>query len=123
MLRHPDLAGFASTDSTGGIGSATAAEEMGKAGKVKIVSMDRNSDVLQKIQKGVITGTVVQNDASMAYWALLVLYNNVHNQPPLTSNNKRAKVSAEPDVIYTSVNYADKSNLEFFLEANKMYQP
>ena len=123
MLRHPDLAGFACTDSTGGIGSATAAEEIGKAGKVKIVSMDRNSDVLQKIQKGVITGTVVQNDASMAYWALLVLYNNVHNQPPLTSNNKRAKVSAEPDVVYTSVNYADKSNLEFFLEANKMYQP
>jgi ABC-type sugar transport system substrate-binding protein len=123
MLRNPDLAGFACTDSTGGIGSATAAEETGKAGKVKIISMDRNSDVLQKIQKGVITGTVVQNDAAMAYWALLVLYNHVHNQAPLTSNNKKAMVSAEPDVVYTSVNYADKSNLEFFLEANKMYQP
>ncbi len=123
MLRHPDLAGFACTDSTGGIGSATAAAEIGKAGKVKIISMDRNSDVLQKIQKGVITGTVVQNDAAMAYWALLVLYNHVHNQAPLTSNNQMANVSAEPDVVYTSVNYADKSNLEFFLEANKMYQP
>jgi ABC-type sugar transport system substrate-binding protein len=123
MLRHPDLAGFACTDSTGGIGSATATEEIGKVGKVKIVSMDRNSDVLQKIEKGVITGTVVQNDASMAYWALLVLYNNVHNQPPLTTNNKKAKVSSEPDMVYTAVNYADKSNLKFFLEANKLYQP
>ena len=123
MLRNPDLGGFACTDSTGGIGSATAAEETGKAGQVKIVSMDRNSDVLQKIEKGIITGTVVQNDASMPYWALLVLYNNVHNQPPLTSNNKKAKVSAEPDMIYTAVNYADKSNLKFFMEANKMYQP
>jgi ribose transport system substrate-binding protein len=123
MLRHPDLVGFACTDSTGGIGSATAAEETGKAGKVKIVSMDRNSDVLQKIQKGVITGTVVQNDASMPYWALLVLYNHVHNQPPLTTDNPKAKVSSEPDVIYTSVNYADKSNLQYFLDANKMYQP
>lgn len=123
MLRHPDLAGFACTDSTGGIGSATAAEETGKAGMVKIISMDRNSDVLQKIQKGVITGTVVQNDASMAFWALLVLYNHVHNQAPLTSNNQRANVSSEPDVVYTAVNYADKSNLNFFLEANKMYQP
>jgi len=123
MLRHPDLAGFACTDSTGGIGSATAAEEIGKAGTVKIISMDRNSDVLQKIQKGVITGTVVQNDASMAYWALLVLYNHVHNQAPLTSNNQAAKVSSEPDMVYTAVNYADKSNLHFFLEANKMYQP
>ena len=123
MLRNPDLGGFACTDSTGGIGSATAAEETGKAGQVKIVSMDRNSDVLQKIEKGIITGTVVQNDASMPYWALLVLYNNVHNQPPLTSNNKKAKVSAEPNMIYTAVNYADKSNLKFFMEANKMYQP
>ena len=123
MLRHPDLAGFACTDSTGGIGSATAAEETGKAGKVKIVSMDRNSDVLQKIQKGVITGTVVQNDASMPYWALLVLYNHVHNQPPLTTNNSAAQVSSEPDVVYTSVNYADKSNLKYFLDANKMYKP
>ena len=72
---------------------------------------------------GVITGTVVQNDAAMPYWALLVLYNNVHNQPPLTTDNKKAKVSAEPDVVYTSVNYADKSNLKYFLEANKLYQP
>jgi ribose transport system substrate-binding protein len=123
MLRHPDLAGFACTDSTGGIGSSTAAEETGKAGKVKIVSMDRNSDVLQKIEKGVITGTVVQNDASMAYWALLVLYNHVHNQPPLTTDNKAAGVSSEPETIYTAVNYADKSNLQYFLEANKLYNP
>jgi ABC-type sugar transport system substrate-binding protein len=123
MLRNPDLAGFACTDSTGGIGSATAAKETGVAGKVKIISMDRNSDVLQQIQKGVITGTVVQNDASMAFWALQVLYNHVHNQAPLTSNNQAAKVSSEPDVVYTAVNYADKSNLEFFLKANELYQP
>ena len=123
MLRHPDLGGFACTDSTGGIGSATAAQETGKAGKVKIISMDRNSDVLQKIEKGVITGTVVQNDASMPYWALLVLYNHVHNQPPLTTDNAAAKVNSEPDVVYTAVNYADKSNLKYFLDANKLYQP
>ena len=123
MLRNPDLAGFACTDSTGGIGSSTAAEETGKAGKVKIVSMDRNSDVLQKIEKGVITGTVVQNDASMAYWALVVLYNHVHNQPPLTTDNAKAGVSSEPVNVYMTVNYADKSNLKYFLDANKLYKP
>ncbi len=121
MLRHPDLAAFASTDSTGGIGAATAAEETGKVGKVKIVSMDRNSDVLEKIQNGVVTGTVVQDDAAMPYWALLVLYNYNHNQPPLTSDNIKAGVKAEPETIYTSVNYADQSNLEYFLKANAMY--
>ena len=122
MLRNPDLAGFACTDSTGGIGSATAVEETGQVGKVKIVSMDRNSDVLQKIDKGVITGTVVQNDAGMPFWALMVLYNANNFEPPLTSDNIKAKVNAHTDSIFTSVNYADKSNLKWFLEANKMYE-
>lgn len=122
MLRHPDLAGFACTDSTGGIGSATAVEETGQVGKVKIVSMDRNSDLLQKIDKGVITGTVVQNDAGMPFWALMLLYNANRFEPPLTSDNVEAKVNAHTDSIFTSVNYADKSNLKWFLDANKMYQ-
>ena len=123
MQRFPDLAAFASTDSTGGIGSATAVEEAGKVGQVKIVSMDRNSDVLEKIEKGIITGTVVQDDAAMPYWALLVLYNYNHNQPPLTTDNLKAGVQAEPEIVYTSVNFADETNLQYFLEANKMYQP
>ncbi len=123
MQRFPDLAAFVGTDSTGGIGAATAVEETGKAGEVKIIAMDRNSDVLEKIKDGTITGTVVQDDAAMAYWALLVLYNYNYNQPPLTSDNTMAQVQAEPSTIYTAVNYADESNLDYFLEANKMYQP
>ncbi len=123
MQRFPDLAAFACTDSTGGIGSATAVEEAGQAGKVKIVSMDRNSDVLNKIENGVITGTVVQDDAAMPYWALLVLYSYNHNQPPLTSDNQAAQSQAEPQIVYTSVNYADSSNLQYYLEANKLYLP
>ena len=122
MLRHPDLAGFACTDSTGGIGSATAVEETGQVGKVKIVAMDRNSDILQKIDKGVITGTVVQNDAGMPFWALMLLYNANRFQPPLTSDNIGAKVNAHTSSIFTSINYADKSNLKWFLDANKMYE-
>lgn len=123
MQRFPDLAAFACTDSTGGIGSATAVGEAGLAGKVKIVSMDRNSDVLKKIEEGVITGTVVQDDAAMPYWALLALYSYNHNQPPLTVDNQAAQTKAEPEIIYTSVNYADQSNLKFFLDANTQYQP
>jgi ribose transport system substrate-binding protein len=123
MQRFPDLAAFACTDSTGGIGSATAVEEAGKAGQVKIVSMDRNSDVLEKIQKGVITGTVAQDDPAMPFWALLVLYNYNHNSPPLTVDNQKAGVKVEPEYVYTSVNYVDKSNLEYFLEANKLFIP
>ena len=69
---HPDLAAFVGTDSTAGIGAATAVSEANKVGQVKTVAMDRNSDVLQKIQKGTLTGTVAQDDAAMAFWALQV---------------------------------------------------
>ncbi len=123
LQRHPDLAAFVGTDSTGGIGAATAVKEAGKVGQVKTVAMDRNSDVLQAIQDGILTGTVAQDDAAMAYWALLVLYNYNHHQAPLTIDNAKAGARTGPTTIYMSVNYIDKSNLQYYLEANKLYLP
>lgn len=123
MQRVPDLAAFACTDSTGGIGAATAVEELNRVGDVKIVSMDRNSDVLEKIRTGVVTGTVAQNDAAMAFWALQVLYNYNYNQAPLTTNNKAAGVNAGPSMVFMAANYVDQSNLEYFLAANTIYEP
>lgn len=121
LQRYPDLVGFVCTDSTGGIGAATAVQEAGKAGEVKVVSLDRNSDVLQLIQKGVITGTVAQDDAAMAFWALQTLYNYNHHQAPLTSDNAKAGVHTGPSIIYMSSNWVDQNNLQYFLEANKLY--
>lgn len=121
MQRHPDLAAFVGTDSTGGIGAATAVEEAGKVGQVKVVAMDRNSDVLEKIQKGTLTGTVAQDDAAMAFWCLQTLYDYVHNQAPLTSDNAKAGISTGPANVFMSVNYVDASNLQYFLEANSLY--
>lgn len=123
LQRFPDLAAFVATDSTGGIGAATAVEELDRVGDVKIVSMDRNSDVLEKIKEGVVTGTVAQNDAAMAFWALQTLYNYNYNQAPLTTDNEAAVVNAGPSQVFTAANYIDESNLEYFLEANKIYAP
>lgn len=123
LQRFPDLAAFVGTDSTGGIGAATAVEELDRVGEVKIVAMDRNSDVLEKIKEGVVTGTVAQNDAAMAFWALQTLYNYNYNQAPLTSDNASAGVNAGPSSVTTAANYVDASNLEYFLEANEIYAP
>jgi ribose transport system substrate-binding protein len=123
MDRFPNLTAFACTDSTGGIAAATAVSEAGKAGRIKIVSMDRNSDVLQKIKAGVVTGTIAQDDAAEMVWCLLVLFSKHHFDPPLTSNNEKAHVDAAPANIFTSISWVDKSNVDYFLEANKMYRP
>lgn len=121
LQRYPDLAAFVGTDSTAGIGAATAVKEAGKAGKVKIVAMDRNSDVLQGIQNGTVTGTVAQDDAAMAFWALQTLYNFKHRQAPLTSDNAKARVITGPSKVLMTVNWVDKNNLQYFLAANKIY--
>lgn len=121
MLAYPELAAFVGTDSTGGIGAATAVEEAGRVGEVLAVAMDRNSDVLQKIKDGTLTGTVAQDDAAMAFWCLQVLFNWNHAQAPLTTDNGAAGVFTGPTVVNTWVNYIDESNVDFFLEANEIY--
>jgi ribose transport system substrate-binding protein len=121
MQRYPDLAAFVGTDSTAGIGAATAVEEAGKKGTVKVVGMDRNSDILQKIKAGTLTGAVAQDDAAMAFWCLQVIFNAVHNQAPLTIDNAKAGVHTGPTVVNTWVNYIDTTNVDYFLEANKIY--
>jgi len=123
MQANPDLAAFVGTDSTAGIGAATAVKEAGKIGQVKSVAMDRNSDVLQAIADGVLTGTVAQDDAAMAFWAMVVLYNYNHNQAPLTVDNKAAGAKTGPTTIYMSSNYIDQSNLQYYLDANELYIP
>jgi ribose transport system substrate-binding protein len=121
LTRNPDLAAFVGTDSTAGMGAATAVKEAGLSGKVKTVAMDRNSDVLQAIQNGDLTGTVAQDDAAMAFWAMLVLYEYNHNQAPLTVDNAKAGVQTGPNTVFTSANYIDQSNLQYFLDANSTY--
>lgn len=123
LQAHPDLAAFVGTDSTAGMGAATAVKEAGLVGKVLTVAMDRNSDVLQAIQEGTLTGSVAQDDAAMAFWGLQVLYNYNHNQAPLTTDNKAAKANTGPFNLLMNANYIDKSNLQYYLDANKLYAP
>ena len=122
LQRFPNLAAFACTDSTGGIAAATAVSEAGKVGKVKVVSMDRNSDVLEKVKSGVLFGTIAQDDCAEMVWGLLVLFSKKHFDPPLTSSNALAKVDAAPANIFTSISWVDKSNVQYFLDANKLYK-
>ena len=121
MIRFPDLDGFVGTDSTAAMGAATAVEEMDKVGQVMIVGMDRNTDLLKKIEEGVITASVAQGDVMIPYWAMVSLISEHVYKPMLTSDNAAAGAKVTPDVIYIPSNYIDKSNLDFFLKANEAY--
>lgn len=120
-VKYPDLTGFVCSDSTGASGAATALSELGLTGKIDVLGLDRNTDVLQMIKDGTITGALCQNDVSMAYWSLLSLITEKHIDMPLTSDNKAAGAKVAPNDIYTSVNLITKDNVDYYLKANEEY--
>ena len=66
---HPDLSGYLCCDASGPIGIATAIKEAGKAGKVKVVSMDAIKPILDAIKQGVIdssSATIPKMQGSMS---------------------------------------------------------
>jgi len=120
-IKYEDLNGFVCCDSTGAAGASTALSELGETGKVDVLGLDRNSDVLKMVQDGTITGTFAQNDVSMSYWAMLCLITKAHVDIPLTSDNAAAKAKVSPNDIYTSVNLITKDNVQYYLDENAAY--
>ncbi len=121
LASQPDLAGFFGTDSTAAFGAVNAVKEANKTGDIKIVGMDRNSDILQEIKAGNISGTIAQNDAAAVYWAFLALVSENGYEIPLTSNNQDAGAYAGPSTIYMKPNYVSGDDVDFYLEANETY--
>jgi ribose transport system substrate-binding protein len=115
LQKFPDLAGFGCVEAAGGAGAATAVREAKKAGKVKIVSMDRGNEVLEQIGQGVISATVAQRTALMPFYAVQILYDMNNRDVPITVDNKKAQVSTAPAAIDTGVIIVDQSNYEYFL--------
>jgi len=114
LKKHPDTDLIMCTDYFGGAAAAAAVEELGKEGKIKIISMDRSSYVLKKIEEGVITATVMQQTALMPYYAMRILYD--YNNPGVTvvADKEHTGVTGVPAEINTGVFVIDKNNYEYF---------
>jgi ribose transport system substrate-binding protein len=115
LQKYPDLAGIGCVEAAGGNGAATAVQEAGKAGAVKVVAMDRGNDVLDHIKNGVISATIVQNTAIMPLYAVQILYNLANHPVPIASDNAKAGVTGAPARIDTGVIVVDSSNCEYFV--------
>ena len=114
LQKFPDLAGFGCVEAAGGSGAATAVREAKKAGKVKIVSMDRGNEILDAIKEGVISASVAQQTALMPYYATQILYNLVNSKVAITSDNKAAGVLGIPVTVDTGAITIDSSNYKLF---------
>ena len=111
----PDLAGFGCVEAAGGAGCATAVKEAGLSGKIKVVAMDRDNDILNYIKNGIIDATIVQQTALMPYYGLMILYQLNHCDIPISTDNAKAGISGAPRIIDTGTILVDKSNCEYFM--------
>ena len=120
-VKYEDLNGFVCCDSTGASGAATALSELGLTGKVDVLGLDRNKDVLNMVKDGTITATLAQDDVAMVYWSLVTLISAAHVDFPLTSDNAAAGATVLPSYIYTPVNMVTKDNVDYYLETSDLY--
>lgn len=115
LQKYPDLAGIGCVEAAGGSGAATAVREAGKAGQVKIVSMDRGNEVLEAIEEGVISASIAQQTALMPYYAVMIMYQLNNHNIDITTDNQAAGVLGVPAVVDTGVIVVDESNYEYFM--------
>jgi ribose transport system substrate-binding protein len=114
LQAEPELAGFGCVAAAGGQGAAVAVKEMGKAGKVKIVAMDRDAATLQFIEEGVIDASVCQRTYTMPYLALQMLYDLRNNRFQFGQDWRTNGVNPLPPNVDTGSFVITRENLAQF---------
>lgn len=112
---HPDVVGIGGTDGDSGKGAALAVREAGLVGKVKIVCMDHNPDMLPYIQNGTIYGSVAQKSYTEAFLAVCLLHWYNTNTLKMVKDAKASGINPLPEHIITGVVPVTQQNIAQFL--------
>ena len=121
LQRTPDLAGVGCVEAAGGVGAATASNELGIKDTLKIVSMDRDDGTLKFIEDGTIHASVAQQSALMTFVGTMLMHGLQNNPVPIVKDNKAANVLPMPEAVDTGVVVINKDNAKFFYHAQDPY--
>jgi ABC-type sugar transport system substrate-binding protein len=116
LAAHPDLAGLGGFDSNSGPGMALSVKEAGKAGKVKITTVDAEPEHLRLVKDGVIDYLVGQKRELFTSLGAQFLFDMRHKTVPLSANDASAGVVPVPTTVITGSIEIDKSNVHLFLQ-------
>jgi ABC-type sugar transport system substrate-binding protein len=119
LQANPDLAGFASTVTTGAPAAAKAIENAGLGGKVAIWSVALGKQNADYVKKGWMNGALILDPAKMTYLGVQIAYNYLTKNKalpkagdsfgwagaPTTLVDKKASYAL--DVLLTPANVAD----------------
>lgn len=115
MAAHPDIAGFCGFDSNSGPGIALAVREGGKAGKIKITTVDWEPEHLQLVKDGIIQMLAGQKRELFTWYGAQFLYDLVHRTNRLALNDARAGISSVPYVVNTGLLKITPANVDQFI--------
>jgi ribose transport system substrate-binding protein len=119
LQKFPNLDAMMGIDSHSGLGIGNAIKEAGKVGKVLATGFDRDNSLLELIDEGVVTATVVQRTALMPYYATLILWQLHNSKVALTEDDKAAKVLNIPGFVDTGVMIVEKEQAKAFMRTKK----
>jgi ribose transport system substrate-binding protein len=115
IAAHPDIAGICGFDSNSGPGIGLAVKEAGKAGKIKITTVDWEPQHLKLVQDGVIQMLAGQKRELFTWYGGQLLFDMVHSTNRLSSNDSKAGITNIPQTINTGLLRITKENVAQFL--------
>jgi ribose transport system substrate-binding protein len=115
LAAHPDIAGFCGFDSNSGPGIALSVREAGKAGKIKITTVDWEPEHLRLVKDGVIQMLAGQKRELFTWYGAQFLYDMVHHTNPLAQNDARAGITSVPSIINTGLLRITAENVDQFI--------
>jgi len=116
LSAHPDIAGICGFDSNSGPGIALSVKEAGKAGKVKITTVDWEPEHLQLVKEGVIQLLVGQKRELFTWYGAQFLFDMVHQINRLSHNDAAAGITNVPAVVNTGIIKITKDNIGGFIQ-------
>jgi ribose transport system substrate-binding protein len=111
---HPDLDMIIGTDATAGSAIARALKETGKAGKIKVVAMDRDDDMLPYVKDGTISATLAQKSTLEEWTATHYLYWLNHNSVPAFKDWRVVDAPQIPAYTDVGVTIVTKENVDYY---------
>lgn len=115
LAAHPDLAGLCGFDSNSGPGIALAVKELGKAGKVKITTVDWEPEHLTLVSQGIIHMLAGQKRELFTWYGAQFLHDMAHGTNRMSGNDKRSGITSVPEKVNTGLVKITKENVALFL--------
>lgn len=112
---HPDIAGICGFDGPSGPGISLAVKEAGKAGKIKITTVDGEPEHLQLVKEGTIQLLAAQKRELFTWYGAQFLYDMVHHTNRLSQSDSKAGITSVPYQVNTGLLRITKENVDQFM--------